>query len=84
VYGPPLESNLEALRLAIIGKASNASIIYWMVFNGKRVPEVLTIDDPMPTTGAPMRVGCPVVHLVRFRIELAGVHAVILRVASFH
>jgi hypothetical protein len=63
-HGLPLESNLEALRLAIIGEASNASVLDGIVFNWKRVGEVLTIDDPMPTTSAPVRVRCPVVHFI--------------------
>jgi hypothetical protein len=31
-----------------------------MMFGVERIEAVLTIDDPMPTTGAPMRFRCPV------------------------
>jgi hypothetical protein len=64
VHRLPLESNLEALCLAIVCKASNAPILDGIVFNRKRVAEVLTIDDPMPTTGAPVGIGGPVVYFV--------------------
>jgi hypothetical protein len=45
-----------------------------MVFDWKRGAEVLTIHDPMPTAGAPMRVGCPVVDFVKWCFELTGLH----------
>jgi hypothetical protein len=78
VHGLPLETNLEALCLAIVSEASNASILDLMVLEWKRGPEVLTIDDPMPTAGAPMREGCPVVYFIGPGFVLAGFHQEIL------
>jgi hypothetical protein len=71
----PFVPNLQALRLAIIGKAPNPSIIDSMVLERKRVEEVLTIHDPMPTVGAPMRFKCPVVYFIGLGVEQAGVHS---------
>jgi hypothetical protein len=44
----PLESNLEALCLAIVSQAPNASILNGVVFDRKRVEKLFAIDDPMP------------------------------------
>ena len=56
----------------------NPSVVNGMVFKGQRVEEVFTIHDPMSTTRTPVRRGCPVLNLVRFCFELAGVHQEIL------
>jgi hypothetical protein len=50
----PFESNLQALRLAIVSEALNPTVINGVVFKGQRVEEVFTIHDPMPTTGTPV------------------------------
>jgi hypothetical protein len=52
--GFPLKTNLEALFLAIIGKASNASILDSVMFHRQRSEKVLTIHDPMPTIRTPV------------------------------
>jgi len=54
VHVVPFESNLQGLRLAIIGKAPNPSIVHAVVFKGQRIEKVLTIHDPMPTARTPM------------------------------
>jgi hypothetical protein len=45
-----------------------------MVFKGQRVEEVLAIHNPVPATCTPMGIRRPLVYLVRFCVELAGVH----------
>jgi hypothetical protein len=60
----PSESNLQALRRPIIRKAPNPAILNGMVFERERVDKVLTIDNPAPTTGAPVRLGRPVVNVI--------------------
>jgi len=54
VHAVPFESNLQALRLAIVGQALNPTVVNGMVFKGQRVEEVLAIHNPVPTTRAPM------------------------------
>jgi hypothetical protein len=64
----PSESNLQALRGAIVRKAANPYILDRIVFERKRLHEVPTVDDPAPTVPAPVRLGRPVVHFIRFEL----------------
>ena len=64
--------------MAIVGKASNASILDGMLFCRKRVEKMFTVDDPMKTIGAPVRIGRPMVNLIWLWFELAGFHGRIL------
>ena len=74
VRAVPFESNFQALRLAIISQALNPTVVHGMVFDWERIQQVLAIHNPVPATRASVRRRCPVVNLVRFCIELAGVH----------
>jgi len=73
--GLPAKSDLRALRQPIIGKAPNPTILDGVVFHRKRVYKVFTVDDPMPTIGAPVRIRRPVVNFIRIGFEFVGVHA---------
>jgi hypothetical protein len=53
VHVVPFESNLQALRHAIVSQALNPTVVNRVVFKGQRV-DVFTIHDPMPTTGTPV------------------------------
>jgi hypothetical protein len=54
VHAVPFESNFQALRLAVVSQALNPTVVHGMVFKGQRIEQVLTIHNPVPTTGAPM------------------------------
>jgi hypothetical protein len=54
VHAMPFESNLQALRLAIVGQALNPAVLYGVVFDWERIQQVLTIYNPVPTTRAPL------------------------------
>jgi hypothetical protein len=61
-------------RHAIVGQALNPTVVNGMVFGWERIQQVLTIHNRTPTTRTPMGKRRPVVNLVRFCVELAGVH----------
>jgi hypothetical protein len=82
VHAVPFESNLQALRHAIVSQTLNPTVVNGMVFKGQRVEEVLAIHNPVPTTRTPVRRRCPVVNLVGFGVELAGFHRNILPLVS--
>ena len=52
--GVPFESDFKALRHPIIDKGPNPSIVNGVVWACKWFETILTVDDPMPTTGAPV------------------------------
>ena len=64
VHRLPCESNLQALRRPIIRKAANPAILNGMVFAREWFHEVLTVDNPTPTTRAPVRFGRPMVNFI--------------------
>jgi hypothetical protein len=51
----PSEPDFEALRHPIVRQAPNPSVVNnGVVIAGKWFHEVLTVNDPMPTAGAPV------------------------------
>jgi len=69
----------EVSRLAVLEKVGiYPSVVYGMVSDGERIHQVLAIHNPVPTTRTPMGRRRPVVNLVGFCVELAGVHSRIL------
>jgi hypothetical protein len=70
----PFESNLQALRHAIVSQALNPTVVNGMVFKGQRVED--GARNPQPSANNPHTGGFrrPVVNLVGLGFESTGVH----------
>jgi hypothetical protein len=69
----PLVSDFQTLSCTIVSKALDTRILDGMMRHWERIEKVFTIHDPTPAV-AEVRLGRPVVNLVRFSFESAGVH----------